>query len=203
MLPFEESKAETDEINFTESEGVEVEPAREEEPQVEDFNGDEGSTEFFVDPDLTEEEFDKEYVENYFYHLVGPKQVIWDYQKEQDMKAQGDVSVQVGAGAGKPSCTVGKTKVTCKWSLTIVNDKINYSNVKLSYDKRPDWLSPYKARRTKFFRYEVNPAVSTIRNQDEYAFEKGQYRVIMGGNVTGRKAVYTGKIGTYSYFVVD
>ncbi|EFI68757.1 hypothetical protein JIN86_19590 [Lysinibacillus sp. HST-98] len=99
---------------------------------------------------------------------------------------------------GTISCYVMGSDAFCPWTIQVGGDVITYSNVVVTLKRDEGWLNGgYKDYTTFSFKYPVNIATSTIRNEASFRLPKGHYKAYLGGNFT------TAKNGVYSAVVSD
>lgn len=99
---------------------------------------------------------------------------------------------------GTISCYTIGIDAYCPWTIQVGGDVITYSNVIVYLEKNYGWLNGGWEDYSSFsFKYPVNIATSTIRNEASFRLPAGEYRVRLGGNFT------TAKNGIYSAFAND
>lgn len=74
----------------------------------------------------------------------------------------------------------------CPWNVTIGGDVINYSGVIVYLDRHEGFLKGWERYSQFNFKYTVNPASSTIRNEASWRLPKGTYKAHLGGTFTTR-----------------
>ncbi|MFC6041193.1 hypothetical protein ACFPYN_17400, partial [Paenisporosarcina macmurdoensis] len=106
---------------------------------------------------------------------------------------------------GSVSCYTISSNAYCPWNIQVGGDVIIYSNVIVYLERDEGFLNGGWERYSTFnFRYPVNIATSTIRNEASFKLPKGSYRVKLGGNfTTAKNGIYSAVANGSSYFKIN
>ncbi|WP_197259514.1 hypothetical protein [Paenibacillus dendritiformis] len=92
----------------------------------------------------------------------------------------------------------------CDWRVAAGLKKINYSNVKVTFEKlnRATFTWEYVSQQT--FNYPVNPAKSVIEDQASIGMlSSGFYRATLGGTITTRNGTYVASAESPATFTIE
>ncbi|WP_416294963.1 hypothetical protein ACM7Q1_28850 [Paenibacillus illinoisensis] len=134
-----------------------------------------------------------------------PQDEITNPNTQSPFASNGEIGT-FGTGLGIIECeTTTAGGAVCNWGISVVGDKINYSNVSVKVEKWNSKILKWESFMTKKFPYKVNPPKNFIEDQLGIGMAgKGFYRATLGGTFTCvEKGVYGASADHAATFTIE
>ncbi|WP_272037785.1 hypothetical protein [Paenibacillus sp. JJ-100] len=134
-----------------------------------------------------------------------PQDEIINPNKQSQFASNGEIGT-FGTGLGIIECETNAVGgAVCNWGISVVGDKINYSNVAVKFEKWNSKIFKWESISTQNFKYGVTPPKNFIQDQAAIGMvTPGFYRATLGGTFTCvEKGVYGASADHAATFTIE